>query len=1260
MDKGALRRIVEDRIFNLGGGEFQDFCDRLCLKLFTGDYTSVRAAGPKGDMKCDGYCPKERVFFAMHATRNEKISRTKSKIKDDLVGCIAKHQNVKKWIYMTNYTLCGEVETFVDEELRPQYSRVEIETWDHKRITEEVLRLEENMISEVTELPMEIFRAVAWEAEIEYAADLLRGEKTRQALSFLQRLWDGHSNEMSPWEKYRTKANIGHAYERLGKYEKAAESWLEAKQYVPSHEKARAREALAYLCLGRKKKANELARELLKDFPEQKLAQSIWIRSSPREIRFQQLEEMVPEHQRSDAEVAMALAERAATEGLYNRAEEYIRHVIKEAEENPNISEALGDLMIARANIHEQLTYERGHSEEEKECLKRACKLFTDSLRGWEVIELSHNIIRVRLKRANVYLALGDREKCGGDIEFAYQLDPNDKSAVYQCAIANFEKGDRDRGIELLRTLVGTETRPCVEHLLCRNLYERNEKGDREETLEILRSRIGDLEHEEADFRTEYLALCLEIERKVNSKESAFAFLDSIGEGLISSEAKLVLHAEVLRQEGDTVGAVKIAKEILDRITRSTSREDKRRIAFLLQSLGMHKEALNIWKDIVTPEYLGRDTMWMLKCAERCEDAKFIISFSEKLRENGLWDRDIFELELYYREKYNDNKGAKRAIMEVLDEAREEAYIPTLRVRLSLVGMRTGERELIETDASKLPSMRDVDPHLGMAVVAILREGEEPLNAVKYAYEMLRRNWDNDEAHIAMMGVLSPIGKPVELDKPEIVDDGVAVYYQEDDTGVKRWHIIEDCEDPQPDKDRNEFFPHHPRSIQLMGKKVGENFVLSEHPIQERYGTVLNILSKYVYRWNVCLSEFDDRFPGRNVVHKVISKKVDGEFDIEPMKRLADQRAKRGGEVEKVYTDQKIPLFLVGAAMGVSLLEAMQHITSTPEMRLHCCWVTDENLKVAGTAIRKADSLVLDGSALITLLFTQMYEDVAKFHIKCRVSEGAVKCLQGANFMRMDPNTQSGVLTKDGDGYTFIESSPEQAHEARAAIKKFIDFIERTFIIDSDLIVSELDPERRERLVGLFGKDGVESMMMGAQDGCVLWTDDLATAEIGKCSFGCKRVWTQFIFEYFAGAGNIEEERAINMTLKLLGMGYYFTRLNMGVISKALEETGGDVDKSPLCEAMEQFSDEQSKLEGIFRLACGVIKHVWQVGAVGILPEAITIRILEKLSKRAQGYDAINALLRVTDNIFGVDVVNASKVKNVIRGWLASGHIIRP
>ncbi|MGW9044028.1 hypothetical protein ACWGQL_15920 [Streptomyces lydicus] len=152
MDQNSLRKLVEGQLLRLEGNAFQDCMDRLGLELYPNDYQPVRAAGPKGDTKNDGYCPKARVFFAAHATRGERLDKTKAKIRGDLEGCLKEHRDVRVWRFLTNDTVPGEVDQFIDNELRPLHPSVTIEVWGLKTLANEVSKLKQEQIDRITDV----------------------------------------------------------------------------------------------------------------------------------------------------------------------------------------------------------------------------------------------------------------------------------------------------------------------------------------------------------------------------------------------------------------------------------------------------------------------------------------------------------------------------------------------------------------------------------------------------------------------------------------------------------------------------------------------------------------------------------------------------------------------------------------------------------------------------------------------------------------------------------------------------------------------------------------------------------------------------------------------------------------------------------------------------------------------------------------------------------------------------------------------------
>jgi hypothetical protein len=177
-------------------------------------------------------------------------------------------------------------------------------------------------------------------------------------------------------------------------------------------------------------------------------------------------------------------------------------------------------------------------------------------------------------------------------------------------------------------------------------------------------------------------------------------------------------------------------------------------------------------------------------------------------------------------------------------------------------------------------------------------------------------------------------------------------------------------------------------------------------------------------------------------------------------------------------------------------------------------------------------------------------------------------------------------------------------------------------------------------------------MLLGAQSGHVLWTDDFPTAEIARSEFGCHRVWTQFVFTYFAGKGAIESEVCESLTARLMSMEYYYTKPTVATVMHALGVAAGDVDKAPLAQVLDWFGDANVKLDGLYFVGSRVLKDIWHKCAVETTAQQVTIRILDRLSQRPRGFQIIEALLDNIDRIFGVDVITAQKAREVIVGWL--------
>jgi len=168
----------------------------------------------------------------------------------------------------------------------------------------------------------------------------------------------------------------------------------------------------------------------------------------------------------------------------------------------------------------------------------------------------------------------------------------------------------------------------------------------------------------------------------------------------------------------------------------------------------------------------------------------------------------------------------------------------------------------------------------------------------------------------------------------------------------------------------------------------------------------------------------------------------------------------------------------------------------------------------------------------------------------------------------------------------------------------------------------------------------------------------LLSAELGG-----RRVWTRFIFEYFAGKGLIDVAVVRELTLKLVSYGYWFTSLNAETAIEAITESDWDVDSPPLKQVLGHFGDKRVSGDvNLLGMIGGLLKHIWTEDAMGLKASAVTVRVLNELAKRENALNFMRALWVMVKRLLGVDVITAQRVKSVFDKWAegCGGTIIVP
>jgi hypothetical protein len=1097
----------------------------------------------------------------------------------------------------------------------------------------------------------------------ENAAKLINEGKAQAAQVMLENIWKINNEEMTDQEKSNCWRLIGCSFDRQDKMEDAGRSFLKAKDYDPKWEKARAFEAIGYLCLGNRIKAFELAKNVLNEYSQNTIAWSVWIRCAPKNICFKDIENKLEKHLRDDVEVAIALAERATNEDKLDIAEEYMAKAIKKLPGNPMISEELGDLMLQRSSINDQIIEQREPSLNAKTHLERAEKFYTESLKKWQEEQNITSIARVRRKRAWVYMALLQNKTAIADISYAYELMPDNPPIVYLYAITIGQE-KLDDAINALKKIAGTDERLSIEHLLGQMLQRRNQNNDLLDAKNLLKNNINKITNIPEDARFDYITLLLEIEKALSGIELSLETLRNISDDLISKRLRSIIHAQII-SKNDKEEATKLVKEISLNIDDKSFFGENRFIANLMMDLGLYKDALIIWKRITRTDCIGQATFKMIDCAKQAGEEKEILNLSVNLRNNNIWNKDIFEYEIYIRQKYNDWRNCKSILLNYIEKPFDENYTPYVRSLLSHVAVVIGDPNLIETDISRLPSPYDVKPGMGFMIVQSLRIGGEPLKAVEFAYELVRNNWNSLEAYTAMANFMIPIGpKQLELSRPYKIDAGVAVLYEELGAGEKKWHIIEDSKYGFIDSSKNEFSIEHPYSKKMRGLKKGDTFLLRGNEIQKRISRILEVISKYHYRINNCIDEMEDKFQDKAPVFKINAYREDGQIDLEPFERLADISHVQGEELLKTYRHNPLSIYYVANRNKKDVFTTLVHLIEEKDIEIQCRLGLASETAVALQAIEKIEEVVIDEMALASILICDKIEFLKVLTKKLIISEGTLINIKNWEIMRIDSDNPGGIVGKRDGKLFIVERSKEGINEAKNKINKLIKFIREDCIIESGIVLQNFDIPNIDDIIEFVGRECTESMALASLNNRIFWTDDFVSSILFTTQFGGQRIWTQCIFEYLMKHSIIDPVIYNELTFKLLTFGYWFTSLTEEIAITAIKKSDWDTDHSPLKDVLSHFGDKRVNLDAnLMIMISKLLKYCWDEDQLQLKATAITIRAINELSKRGNETALIKALWIWLQRIFGLDIITLEKIRSVIDDWLkrrGGGTIIIP
>ena len=1002
------------------------------------------------------------------------------------------------------------------------------------------------------------------DALIDEARERIKPGEAQIAITLLHRVQRLKGGELSDWHRFRILTNLGAANLILGKGNEAARNFLDAAPLRSDDELAVTNEVLAYHLLLQDQPTREKAEAAAVRFPNATRIRSLLIQSAKHETPYADLLADTPEHMRSDAEVASALARRAMMAGLIETGIEHAKAAVADKPEWGQAHLLLAQAQFARVAMAER-TIKPLKAEEKEQQLESASSAADAAIANAQSDDLAYVRAQAFALKSDIAHVQGRKEDAAQFARDSFAADASEVQSQMAIAQAAFSRNDVDEGILILEQAnLQSKSMPNVCFMLGQALMGRGRDEDIACAFTVFSTaNIANIKQDLVDPLT--LGAIRALVRAGRFQEVA----DYLDRPQVKGSPTLVASIQAysaLKQAQEVLSSQKLDEALVSRRPEDSSTTTDFLARTLLEAARL-TDALPLLQELFQAQTPNFDVGLLFTCAGRLRKDEVILETCQELYDRGVRDWEFQEFESQYLEEYDPMKAIER-LEEFIRDNRDNRVA---QLRLAIVAMRYGKENLVQLTEEVMLPPEDLSMRYAVAAIQALQWQKRETFAVEYAYRLLRAHTEEVEAHKAYLASLSPGVRPDIPATMEEVAVGSAVQFTEVGSNGSEWVVIEDTDNPSAAFE--EIRPSDDLAEKLLGKRTGETFVLAKSPVKDRVATINQVLSKYTRRFQMVGEKMEIKFGDQTVIRTMrmpMPEKLTA-ADLQPILDSVKKHSEAVAKLREVYKTTPVTIYLYGDQLGHSAYEGLFDLAISETGFVRCAHPQMDLFVDAVNSLATKSTVVLDLIALGTLRLLGVTRQVL-------TSGGARFALTPATFTALQQlraksrfGTAHGTMTYEEGQHYFTQTTQEQSDKEKVSFEEWMRTVEQNTTV---LLVPELaafNPDRRQTLEQLLGRDGLESAVLALTPGNILWTDDLAFAEVSKSELGTERVWSQAAIESLANRGLIDRSLADECHAKLLGFGFQSTHFTGGTIAAALRVSNGSVDRFPMKQAIETF-----------------------------------------------------------------------------------------
>jgi tetratricopeptide (TPR) repeat protein len=1092
--------------------------------------------------------------------------------------------------------------------------------------------------------------SMEYHKELDHSRDLLNKHSTKEALDYLEnlkrRIWHNASSVL----KYRILTNIGGALLQQRQEQEGAKSFIEAYQYNPDDEKAMCNNALGHLLLGNKEEARKWCDMVLERNPANGIALSLRIQTLDEKETLDTVIENVPESFRNQTEVAYAIGFIALKRCEFQNAEKWFQIAIETGQEMHADSMAYLGIAIIQSVKHDTKFIHDAQtiSDQNRNKLMKAIDLLANAWKLVSNTSLRQYRIDWLLHYAITEMILGNVEEANRIIEIGLEAAPDSVDLLRQKAAVAYEQKHIDKAIEVLEQIRDNPRYPDTPILLAEMLRLQNKLM---EAMTVLDSFVQKNPGEPLKKQALQLMIQVNLDKKdlASAQEISSSLFDSYPDDLMT----LILAAKIKKNLGEREEAVIILGEAKKYIESISKPHEIIMLADEFYRLDIYDEAAEIYKLLSPPcsvNPLTRKYLVSLCNSGRGEEA---LELCRSIRSKYGPQGSITRIEIEILNDINDIDELVKVCLEYLEVFHEDSEINLL---LALTYFRTDNVEKLD-EILKYPF---VICELSIPAISQLaglyhNRGQDK-KALDMLYEMRRENFSDREAHQVYITFFLLHERTIdERLMPDTIAEDTCVCF-DDESGHQARYIIENRADPNLYK--NEISLDTPLARKLIGKKVGDEFIIEENPLSREMGKIISIQSKYVYALQDSMARFGTLFPGTQGFSRIRMGAPEKEGDmpsgINAIYEIMKYRHNSGKLIEQAYKEGKLTISVFAELSGSSVIDAFVNLLNRPELGIRCCTGAVEERASALYLIQKKPRLIADIITLLTLHSIDTESTVITEFGKLGISQTTLDLII-VSIDRLKENPSEMALSFDDRDQKVIVTKYEPVDIERNLhyLEDLKNWIQSNCEILPCREVMNLGQEQRNELNELnelLGRSSIDTILLAKEPGNLLYSDDAILRGFAKQEFNVDGVWTQAILLHLLNEKTLERSAYNSIVIQLVHSHFYHTAVDADVLLEAAKRSEWKAEE-PFSSVISVLSGEFSDIESSVFVLIGFFKRLSN-SSIQPLQRGDLIRAsLEAISTNRDHLVLFEKIITEIDQNFYQSPSEHEELKSKIYSW---------